>query len=64
MAIGAIAPMVPIEVPIAVAIKDDITKIPGKSKLLGIIDTPRFTVDSHTTHCVGSSCKGTSQQED
>ncbi len=45
-ATGATAAMVPIDVPIAVAMKAEIRKIPGRIMLVGIADRPRFTVAS------------------
>ena len=45
-AIGAQAAMVPIEVPIAVAIKAEITNSIGKTKVGGISDSPSCTVAS------------------
>jgi len=46
IAIGAIAATVPIEVPIAVEIKQDIKNTPGTKNTLGIKVNPRFTTDS------------------
>ena len=46
IAIGAIAATVPIEVPMAVEIKQDIKNTPGTKNTLGIKVNPRFTTDS------------------
>ena len=45
-AIGTRAPIVPIEVPVAVARNDAMMKRPAVSRDAGMIDTPRLTVAS------------------
>ncbi len=44
--IGSIAPNVPIEVPMARDMNDDIMNIPGNRNHVGMIVSPRFTVES------------------
>ncbi len=45
-AMGPTAAMVPMEVPMAVATKDEMTNSPGSTSRCGTNDSPRFTVDS------------------
>jgi len=45
-AIGAIAPIVPIDVPIAVETIEDMIKSPGRINELGIIERPALTTAS------------------
>ena len=56
-ATGATAAMVPIEVPIAVAMNAEIRKIPGRIILVGIADRPRFTVASTPPEALATAAK-------
>ena len=54
---GATAAMVPIEVPIAVAIKAAMTKNPGNNRFDGINDKPSATVASTPPVALATAAK-------
>ncbi len=56
-ATGAIAAIVPIEVPIAVATKAEMTNSPGRMRLAGSSAKPRFTVASTPPVALATAAK-------